>query len=77
MISKRAEEYISECIQLPTFYTRVGFVVSESDAKHAVELAEDEIIDKAGHLFYQFISSVFQGDMPNKMAEEFKQKMME
>ena len=81
MISKRAEEYIDENIADSAYLVnKNGFgwaVVVRYDAKHAVKLAEDEIIEKAGHLFYQFISSVFQVDMPKKMAEEFKQKLME
>lgn len=33
--------------------------------------------EKVAQIFEQFMSGVFQGDTPKKMAEEFKQKLME
>lgn len=41
------------------------------------ELAEEEMAETACRLFEQFMSGVFQGDTPKKMAQEFKQKLME
>lgn len=80
MVSKRAGEYIDEsAVDSADLVNMDGLgmaVVMRSDAKHAVELAEDEIIEKAGDLFYQLMSSVFQGDILKEMAEEFKQKLM-
>lgn len=43
----------------------------------AVEIAEEDMADKACRLFEQFMSGVFQGDTLKKMAQEFKQKLME
>lgn len=81
MKSKRAEEYIddniydaAECVDKDG----CGWaVVKRSDAYRAVELAEENMADKATQLFEQFMSGVFQGDVPKKMAEDFKQKLME
>lgn len=77
MISKRSEEYIREYRELPEFYTGLEFIVSESDCEISVEIAEEDMVEKASHLFEQIISEVFQVDILKKMAEEFKQKLME
>lgn len=81
MKSKRTEEYIddniydaAECVDKDG----CGWaVVKRSDAYRAVELAEEEMAETACRLFEQFVSGVFQGDIPKKMAQEFKQKLME
>lgn len=75
MISKRAEEYIREYRELSESYTGLEFFVSESDCEIAVEIAEEDMVEKASHLFEQIISEVFQGDMLKKMAKEFKQNL--
>ena len=81
MKSKGAEEYIDESIyDAAELVDKDGCgmaVVRRSDAYRAVEIAEEEMIEKAGRLFEQFMSGVFQGDTLKKMAEEFKQKLME
>ena len=81
MKSKRAEEYIDENIYDAAecvYKDGCGWaVVKRSDAYRAVELAEAEMVEKAGQLFEKFMSGVFQGDTLKRMAEEFKQKLME
>lgn len=78
---KRAEGYIEDNVHdAADLVDRDGCgwaVVKRSDAYRAVELAEENMADKATQLFEQFMSGVFQGDIPKKMAEEFKQKLME
>ena len=74
MKSERAKKYIDN----DTIEFRNGDrMLDASTAYIAVEIAEEDMIKKAGHLFEQFMSGVFQGDIPKKMAEEFKQKLME
>lgn len=70
MKSKIAREYLDERY-------KTMFLMSLSESIKAVELAEAEMVEKAAQLFEQFMSGVFQGDTPKKMAEEFKQKLME
>jgi hypothetical protein len=81
MKSKRAGEYIEDNVHdAADLVDRDGCgwaVVGRHKAYHAVELAEAEMVEKAAQLFEQFMSGVFQGDIPKKMAEEFKQKLME
>ena len=81
MKSKRAEEYIGESIyDAAELEDKDGCgmaVVRRSDAYRAVEIAEDDMADNACRLFEQFMSGVFTGDTPKKMAQEFKQKLME
>lgn len=81
MKSKRAEEYIEDNVHdAADLIDRDGCgwaVVGRYKAYHAVELAEEEMAEKAAQLFEQFMSGVFQGDTPKKMAEEFKQKLKE
>lgn len=74
MKSKRAEKYIEEHRDKHP-YPSGDF--SAGAAFEAVELAEDDMADKACRLFEQFMSGVFQGDTPKKMAQELKQKLME
>lgn len=74
MKSKRAEKYIEEHRDKHP-YPSGDF--SAGAAFEAVELAEEEMVEKACRLFEQFMSGVFQGDTPKKMAQEFKQKLME
>lgn len=80
MKSKRVEEYINTrtkpAEELPA--TGIGsFAVQVVPAIHAIEIAEEEMAKEAGRPFEQFMSGVFQGDTLKKMAEEFKQKLME
>ena len=81
MKSKRAEEYIEDNVHdAADLVDRDGCgwaVVGRHKAYHAVEIAEKEMADRATQLFEQFMSGVFQGDTPKKMAEGFKQKLME
>lgn len=80
MKSKRAKDYITTiCLpQLLMYDDEYGeYELKLKDAKHAVDLAEEDMADKACRLFEQFMSGVFQGDTPKKMAQEFKQKLME
>lgn len=74
MKSKRAEKYIEEHRDKHP-YPSGDF--SAGAAFEAVELAEEEMAETACRLFEQFMSGVFQGDTPKKMAQEFKQKLME
>lgn len=81
MKSKRAEEYIEDNVHdAADLVDRDGCgwaVVGRHYAYHAIDLAEEEMAEKAVQLFEQFMSGVFQGDTPKKMAQEFKQKLME
>lgn len=81
MKSKRAEGYIEDNVHdAADLVDRDGCgwaVVGRHKAYHAVELAEEDMAEKATQLFEQFMSGVFQGDVPKKMAEEFNQKLME
>lgn len=82
MKSKRAKEYIEENTEyadnLVDLYGWGLFdVVEEYDARHAIEIAEEEMAEEAGRLFEQFMSGVFQGDTLKKMAEEFKRRLLE
>lgn len=80
-MSKRAEEYIddniydaAECVDKDG----CGWaVVKRNDAYLAVKFAEEDMAEKATQLFEQFMTGVFQGDTPKKMAEEFKQRLMQ
>lgn len=81
MKSKRAEKYIednvydaAECVDKDG----CGWaVVKLSYAYNAVDLAEEEMVEKDGQLFENFMSGIFQGDTLKRMAGEFKQKLME
>lgn len=81
MKSKRAEECIEDNVHdAADLVDRDGCgwaVVGRHYAYHAIDLAEEEMAEKAVQLFEQFMSGVFQGDTPKKMAQEFKQKLME
>lgn len=71
MKSKRVKEFIEGHIKLRL----LSFTAADID--YCATIAEEEMADKATQLFEQFMSGVFQGDTPKKMAEEFKQKLME
>ncbi len=80
MKSKRAKEYISDiCKTSAALYDGDPGEcdLKLKDAKHAVEFAEEDMVEKASQLFEKFMSGVFQGDTLKRMAEEFKQKLME
>lgn len=53
------------------------YEISRWKAERAVEIAEQEMADNACRLFEQFMSGVFTGNTPKKMAQEFKRKLME
>lgn len=73
MKSKRAEEHLKDHIGgFP-----LGGYVNIYYAEKAVELAEEEMVEKARRLFEKIMSGVFQGETLKRMAEEFKQKLME
>ena len=76
MKSKRARAYANRCYK-PNNYQMKIRAYSREMVDKAVELAEEEMAETACRLFEQFMSGVFQGDTPKKMAEEFKQKLME
>lgn len=46
------------------------------DAKHAVEIAEEDMAEKAGRVFSEYLSGAHPEDIIKKNVEEFKQKMM-
>ena len=73
MERKRAYKYIDDDAVVLNNGDRM---VDASTAYFAVDLTEIEIVEKAGQLFEQFMSGLFQGDTPKKMAEEFKQKLI-
>ncbi len=73
-MSKRAYKFIDDDAVMMNNGDRM---VDASTAYMAVDYVEIEMAEKATHLFEQFMSGVFQGDTPKKMAEEFKQKLME
>ncbi len=52
-------------------------MVDASTAYMAVDIAEMEMIEKAGRLFEQYMSGVLQLGAAKKMAEKFKQKLEE
>lgn len=51
MKSKRAEEYIDDSRVYSDFYDGCGFIVSEGDASSAVEIAEEDMAEKASKAF--------------------------
>lgn len=53
------------------------YEISRWKAERAVEIAEEEMADNSCRLFEQFMSGVFTGNTPKKMAQEFKRKLME
>ena len=53
------------------------YEISRWKAERAVEIAEEEMAGNACRLFEQFMSGVFTGNTPKKMAQEFKRKLME
>lgn len=73
MKSKRAKDYIVEYQR----YENGRFVLDIGDVNVVGLIVEEDMADKACRLFEQFMSGVFQGDTPKKMAQEFKQKLME
>lgn len=81
MKSKRAEEFIDENIyDAADLVDRDGCgwaVVGRHKAYHAVELAEEDMAEKAAQLLEQIMAFEHKGSTPKIMAEELKQKMME
>lgn len=73
-MSKRAYKFIDDAAVMMNNGDRM---VDASTAYVAVDYAEIEMSKKAARLFEQFMSGVFQGDTLKKMAQEFKQKLME
>lgn len=82
MKSDKAKEYLLECVKA------VGFLypgaagecdLKLKEAKHAVELAEQEAEErvriKAHKIVKEMMDGIFQGDMPQKIADEFIQKL--
>lgn len=89
-MSKRAKEYIEENTELAdNLVDLYGWglfnVVEEYDARHAIELAEEEMVEKAGHIFAEYCEMyagegkcLEGGDCATcKRITEFKQKLME
>lgn len=73
-MSKRAYKYIDDDAVMMNNGDRM---VDASTAYMAVDIAEMEMIDKAGRLFEQYMSGVLKLGAANKMAEKFKQKLEE
>ena len=78
MKSERANKYIDN----DTIEFRNGDrMVDASTAYIAVELAEQEaeerILNKVHKTFMDMMTGIFHGDMPQKIADEFIQKLTE
>lgn len=73
MKSEKAKEVLAR-------YYDGGHICMEN-AERAVELAEQEaeerMRDKAHRIIKEMMTGVFQGDMPQKIADEFIQKLNE
>ena len=78
MISKAAKKYLSSSAMGPNspLAQDQDYVWRDDSIIKAIEIAEDEMIEKACLLFKQIMDGVFQGDIPKRMAEDFK-KLME
>ena len=74
MKSELAKKYIDDDAIVMNNGDRM---VDASTAYMAIDFAEMEMAEKASRLFEQFMSGMFQGDTPKKIAKEFKQKLME
>ncbi len=83
MKSKKAEDYIDA--HVVNFYDykpmsrTAGYVVRLTSAIHAVELAEQEAEErmqaKAHKIIKGMMDGIFHGDMPQKIADDFIQKL--
>lgn len=74
MKSKRAEEYIEDH-RLKGSYTEGDFDAWR--VSEAVEIAEEDMIDKAVRVFSEYLSGALPEEIIKKNVEEFKQKLME
>lgn len=82
MKSKRAKDYLLDTVSV-TSWMYLGHPeecdLKLKEAKHAVELAEAEteerILQKAHQLIKGMMNDIFNGDMPQKIADEFIRKM--
>lgn len=85
MKSEKAKEYITHATCTAQEYAeRFGgreLVVSRWDVSTAIELAEQEaemrMREKAHKIIKEMMEGVFQGNMPQKIADEFIQKLTE
>lgn len=80
MKSKRAEEYIDTFRVYSDFYDGCGFIVSEGDASSAVEIAEEDMAEKAAKAFCAVHcpkGCPFDNREECNAIREFKRKMME
>lgn len=84
MKSKRAKQYLlnietKTTLMYPNF--REGCDLKMAEAKRAVELAEQDaeerMRDKAHKIIKEMMEGVFQGNMPQNIADEFSQKLNE
>lgn len=85
MKSEKAKEYITHATCTAQEYAeRFGgreLVVSRWDVSTAIELAEQDaeerMREKAHKIVKEMMGGIFQGDMPQKIADEFIQKLTE
>jgi hypothetical protein len=83
MKSEKAKEYITHATCTAQEYAeRFGgreLVVSRWDVSTAIELAEQEAEErmraKAHKIIKEMMEGIFQGNMPQKIADEFIQKL--
>lgn len=73
-MSERAYKYIDDDAIVMNNGDRM---VDASTAYVAVDIAEMEMIDKAGKLFEKYLSGVLQLGTAKKISEKFKQKLEE
>ena len=84
MKSERAKQYLlnietEATVMYPNF--REGCDLKMAEAKRAVELAEQDaemrMREKAHKIIKEMMEGVFQGNMPQNIADEFSQKLNE
>ena len=84
MKSERAKQYLlnietEATLMYPNF--REGCDLKMAEAKRAVELAEQDaemrMREKAHKIIKEMMEGVFQGNMPQNIADEFSQKLNE
>lgn len=82
MKSEKAKEYLLECVKAvaPLYLGDAGECdLKLKEAKRAVELAEQEAEErvriKAHKIVKEMMGGIFQGNMPQKIADEFIQKL--
>lgn len=84
MKSERAKQYLlnietKTTLMYPNF--REGCDLKMAEAERAVELAEQEaeerMREKAHKIIKEMMEGVFQGNMPQNIADEFSQKLNE